>query len=225
LFRRWIWWSFRWRGVLGASTPVADLLFQHGTRGAVLATAHGLGAEQCSVGEVHDQGRLATSPGTGGRSAVGRVEEIEGRLRVGEDSDRHRAAYVERLGDPALSEGINQRGGDLGQRVVEVLEAPSVCSERHLRYPGVVDRGLVQDRVTGVEGLELLEFAFFGIQPEHGLVEQPVRGDRTNPVGDRLDHQVDVGGGIGRVPDRPFGDPAGPPHLDVTDQDPGPDAG
>ncbi|HEY3015562.1 MAG TPA: hypothetical protein VGJ41_10660 [Nocardioides sp.] len=148
-------------------------------------------------------------------------EEVEGALGVGEDADRHRAAYVEGL----RAAGGGERRGDPGQGGVEVVGVLEVGPDLDVDDPGVPGPVGVHADVAGVEAFELLELALLGMQPQHRLVDQPVEHHHADPMGDLDQVRVEVGGDVGGGAVGGLGDPPGPPGGQVAAEQPGPGPG
>ena len=155
--------------------------------------------------EVEDQEALPPRVWAGRMGDPG--EDRGGAGGVGQDPDGDRPPHLQ--GEVGVAV-VDQRFGEVGQGVVEVVEVGVVGIDVHVAHE--VGGDLVgQSHPHGFEGGELGSFPLGRVVAQHRLVQEPVDGHRTNLVRDRRQLGVQVGDhGVG-LPGQPGSDAPGTP--------------
>ena len=146
---------------------------------------------------------------------------VEGELVAPDRAEGLGAAYVQRLRRAGCSEGL----GLLGHRVFEVEGIGEV--ELALDADGAVE-GDVFGVDVEVPAARLPSRPFggqVGHEPGDGFLDEPLHGRDADLVRERRDLAVDERDGFGGEAEGVFGDPPGPPDLEVDRRDLGPGLG
>ncbi len=152
-------------------------------------------------------------------ATAGRAGQVQGGVAAASQlAERPRPADVERLGAPQVGEP----GGAGGQRRVEVEGVCQVEVAVEVHGAVVTDLLEVHVEVPAVGGGEPSGLGTVGIEPDQGLLDQPVQLCKSDTVREGRDLPVDVRRPVGAQADGRAGDPPGAPRRQVAGPNPRP---